>query len=118
MLKLTALLLILSLADANTKWWCDTYIDKDLWSTIPVCANGGDDSVPAWCGNIAESYKGCVDICKIDSTPACDSTGNGINKIAFNDYFLKMNKNEHYKNIIRLSKCYTNSIDLKIVINK
>ena len=41
-----------------------------------------------------------------------------INKIAFNDYFLKMNKNERYKNIIRLSKCYTNSIDLKIVINK
>ena len=77
MLKLTALLLILSLADANTKWWCDTYIDKDLWSTIPVCANGGDDSVPAWCGNIAESIKGCVQICKIDSTPACDFTGNG-----------------------------------------
>ena len=41
-----------------------------------------------------------------------------MNKIAFNDYFLKMNKNERYKNIIRLSKYYTNSIDLKIVINK
>merc|ERR1712161_80217 len=41
------------------------------------CANGGISGVPAWCGTIEENLKGCVQICKIDSTSACDSTGKG-----------------------------------------
>ena len=76
MLKLTSFLLILSLADANWKWYCGT-IDKDLWPTTPGCANGGNDSVPAWCSDFDEQFIGCVEICKTVSTPKCNWIGNG-----------------------------------------
>ena len=67
MLKLTALLLILSLADANWSTWCSQR------PQIPYCNDGDITGVPDFCPALPDDIEKCMVACTSDISK-CDWT--------------------------------------------